>query len=57
MATFDNIIISSSHNITMARHWLGRHKNLSSEILLDTNYIALDRMMKFLAVKAFDNIV
>ena len=33
MATFDNIIISSSHNITMARHWLGRHKNLSSCVL------------------------
>ena len=30
MATFNNTVISSSHDITVASHWLGRHKNLSS---------------------------
>lgn len=33
VATFDNTVISSSHNMTMASHWLGHHKNLSSCVL------------------------
>ena len=33
MATFDNAVISSSHHITMASHWLGHHKSLSSCVL------------------------